>query len=140
MLTGATRADLSKEMVLNAVGEAPEKIWETPEHIINEEGNRGTPDNPARKGGFDVIWDLLVLLFQDDEEDEEDDYIKAVEAIQGRPTQKLRTFLIEFNEKYYKANILAGLAWSDSYKLNEFEEKGHVDAKTESLIILRTSD
>ena len=29
-----------------------------------------TPDNQAREGGLDVLWDLPVLLFQDDEGDE----------------------------------------------------------------------
>ena len=83
---------------------------------------------------------MLVLLFQDDEEDEEDDYTKAIERIQRRPKQKLRNSHMEFNQKYYKANALAGLAWSDRYTLSKFYEEGDFGATTQSLMVLHTAE
>ena len=79
----------------------------------------GTAVVPARKGGLDRLWDILVKRFKEDARDEEDHKVEALENVRRKPGQSLKSFLMEFNQKYYTACKDADVYWSDEYKIKQ---------------------
>ena len=84
---------------------------------------------PPERGGLDILFDWLIAKYANEPEDEEDEDVENFEGWSREPGQAIRSFILDFEQRYDIAEATGQIDSNPRYKTRLFFQKGKISER-----------